>query len=147
VPAPVRLAALGAVAVVVVLNQTGLVAVRLPQNARQVPQTVYLRGPIRSNAQFGFEMGTGVRTLVTAMAPYLLLASLVLFPPGLMQVLAAGLAFGLTRGMVPVLWNLTADPSTVTARRQWDVLFGRWRAVVAWTALLICGTGALLVAV
>jgi transposase-like protein len=45
---------------------------------RQVPQDVFARGLYRAALQFGFEMGTGVRTYVPATTPYLLAA---FYPP------------------------------------------------------------------
>ena len=41
----------------------------LPQNRRVVPQGIYLNGRQFGAIQFGFEMGTGVRTFVTTSIP------------------------------------------------------------------------------
>ncbi|HEX8629494.1 MAG TPA: hypothetical protein VF755_15115 [Catenuloplanes sp.] len=144
-PGQVRLVLLVGIAAVLLLRQAGVIAVRLPQNARQVPQAVYLRSPVVANAQFGFEMGTGMRTLVTAVAPYLLLALLVLFPPTApWTVLGVGAVFGFVRGLVPVLWS-SASWRGAGARAQWDAMFTRSRTLIGWIALLTCGAGATLV--
>jgi hypothetical protein len=142
-PEPPRLLLLLAVALLLLVHQSGLVRVRLPQNARQVPQSVYTRHPVVANLQFGFEMGTGMRTLVTAVAPYLVLTLMLLFPPAGLTALVTGAAFGGTRGLVPMLWSMSADaPAT---RRRWDDLFARSRVMIGWASLLICSCGAALI--
>jgi len=144
IPWLLRLALLVVIGLLLLAHQAGLVTVWLPQNARQVPPSVYLRHPIAANLQFGFEMGTGMRTLVTALAPYLVLALIILFPPaGFLTALAVGVAFGGTRGLVPALWGVTAgSPAT---RRRWDERFAQSRYMIGWVSLLICCTGATLV--
>ena len=140
----VRVLVLLAVGLMLLIRQAGLVTLRLPQNARQVPQSVYLRHPVLANLQFGFEMGTGMRTLVTAVAPYLLLALMLLFPPAqLFTAVAVGAVFGMTRGIVPVLWKITADsPGT---RHWWDDRFADTRVLIGWLSLVVCCVGATLI--
>lgn len=91
----------------------GLVGVRLPQNARQVPQTVIARGPIVGSLQFGFEMGTGARTYVTAAAPITLAVAAVLIGSG-SEAVAAGLAFGAGRAVATISRRMSG------ASRVWD---------------------------
>lgn len=50
---------------------------------------------------FGFELGTGVRTLVTGSAPYLAVLVCILVADWHVS-LAAGLGFGVGRGLLPL---------------------------------------------
>lgn len=71
----------------------------LPQNARQVPQTVRGRGPSVGGFQFGFEMGTGLRTYMTTALPHVVVVAVVLGAnPG--AAVAGGLGFGAGRAMM-----------------------------------------------
>jgi hypothetical protein len=102
-PAPVRWALFGLVALPVLLRECGLVRFAVPQNARLVPEDVqHLRewGAL----QFGFEMGTGMRTYSPSALPHLVLVAVVLvvpFPAAF--ALAAGFAAG--RLAMPLLSN------------------------------------------
>jgi hypothetical protein len=81
-PDVVRTALIIAVAVLGVAREAGWVRIPMPQNARQIPQEV-LRTRIRRGAlQFGFELGTGVRTFVSASAPYVVALGLLLAHQG-----------------------------------------------------------------
>ncbi|BCL12306.1 hypothetical protein [Micromonospora sagamiensis] len=101
-PAHVRYAGVVAVAVVGLFRELGLVSLRLPQNARQVPQDVLQRSPRRGALQFGFELGTGVRTYVSASAPYVLAAALLLVGQRLEVAVLAGVGFGVGRALTPL---------------------------------------------
>ncbi|MEH0971485.1 hypothetical protein V6U77_10165 [Micromonospora sp. CPCC 205546] len=103
-PLPVRwrYALIVAVAVLGLLREVGLVPIRLPQNARQVPQDVLQRSLRRGALQFGFEMGTGVRTYVSASAPYVLAVALLLGGQRLHVAMLAGIGFGLGRASTPL---------------------------------------------
>ncbi|MEU6078465.1 hypothetical protein [Micromonospora sp. NPDC047074] len=101
-PAPWRYAAIVVVAVLGLLRELGLVSIRLPQNARQVPQDVLQRNIRRGSLQFGFEMGTGVRTYVSASAPYVLASALLLGGQHLHVALLAGFGFGVGRAFTPL---------------------------------------------
>lgn len=104
---------------VAALRDRGTVSFALPQRQRLIPQTVLRRGTVIGPAQFGFELGTGVRTYVTSTAPYLLATSVVVAAPRYTAVLvaAAGFAFG---RWVPVLRvALAAQPQVcATATRK-----------------------------
>ena len=90
-PRSVRVAAILAVAVLGVAREAGWVRIPLPQNARQIPQEV-LKYRIRRGAlRFGFELGTGVRTYVSASAPYVVAL-------GLLQQGASGSGSGSSLG-------------------------------------------------
>ncbi|MGC5330402.1 hypothetical protein [Micromonospora sp. DT62] len=101
-PVPWRYAGIVAVAVLGLLREVGLVPIRLPQNARQVPQDVLQRSLRRGALQFGFEMGTGVRTYVSASAPYVLAVALLLGGQRLHVAMLAGIGFGVGRAMTPL---------------------------------------------
>ncbi|MFG2011615.1 hypothetical protein ACGFNF_21370 [Micromonospora sp. NPDC048868] len=101
-PVPWRYAGIVGVAVLGLLREVGLVSIRLPQNARQVPQDVLQRSLRRGALQFGFEMGTGVRTYVSASAPYVLAVALLLGGQRLHVAMLAGVGFGVGRAMTPL---------------------------------------------
>jgi hypothetical protein len=102
-PTPWRFAAIVAVAVLGLLRELGLVPIRLPQNARQVPQDVLQRDLRRGALQFGFELGTGVRTYVSASAPYVLAIAILLGGQHLLAAMLAGVGFGVGRALTPLV--------------------------------------------
>lgn len=117
-PSPVRLGLVALAAAAVVAHELGLIRLPLPQNARQVPPEI-IRGPQAVGAlQFGFEMGTGVRTFMTSALPHLLLAAGLLLG-GFPWAAVLGLAFGVGRAIMPLQRMLHADPEA------WDVAFAR----------------------
>jgi hypothetical protein len=81
---------------VLVLRELRVVSFGLPQNARLVPQSVFRHGPHFGSFEFGFEMGTGVRTYVTSSLPYALVLAIG-FGSDLPTALIAGVGFGLGR--------------------------------------------------
>ncbi|WP_416903912.1 hypothetical protein [Micromonospora echinospora] len=138
-PASVRYAGVVAVAVAGLLRELGLVSIRLPQNARQVPQDVLQRNPRRGALQFGFEMGTGVRTYVSSSAPYVLAAALLLVGQRLDVVVLAGVGFGVGRALTPLTRRAAGSGD------RWDAdLRVRLRAVtVTGCAVLVVAFGLL----
>ena len=100
-PAPVRAAVLGVGAVLVLGRELGLWRLPVPENARLVPEDVQHRAHWGA-WQFGFEMGTGMRTYSPSALPHLVLAAVVLVVPlPTAPAVAAGFAAG--RFAVPVL--------------------------------------------
>lgn len=99
VPLPVRLTLLGLLAAAVLLREFGLVDFRVPENARLVPEHVLQRGPMLGGVQFGFEMGTGMRTYSPSSAPHLVLAAIVLALPW-DGALVAGVGFAFARWLM-----------------------------------------------
>ncbi|MCK1795241.1 hypothetical protein MTQ01_04295 [Streptomyces sp. XM4193] len=85
-----------------VARDAGVLRFPLPQNSRQVPQDVLQRDLVRGTLQFGFEMGTGVRTYVSATLPYVLALG-VLLAGEAQPALAAGVGFAVGRAATPVL--------------------------------------------
>ncbi|MEH1099532.1 hypothetical protein [Micromonospora sp. CPCC 205561] len=100
-PAPWRYAAIVAVAAVGLLRELGLAPIPLPQNARQIPRDVLQRG-LSGSMQFGFELGTGVRTYVSASAPYVLAVALLLGGQRPHVAMLAGIGFGAGRALTPL---------------------------------------------
>lgn len=112
-PPPPRwltLTVIGAVAFAVVLRDLRIIDVPLPQNRRQVRQSVLSMEPASGALMFGFEMGTGARTYMTGAAPYIAVVAVLAAGgsdplPGLL----AGIGFGLGRGLVPLASSLHHD--------------------------------------
>jgi hypothetical protein len=102
VPEGWRHAGIVAVAVLMLLRELGVVRIPLPQNTRQVPQDVLQRHLVSGALQFGFELGTGVRTYVSASAPYVLVAAVLLSGGQLHVALLVGLGFGAGRAATPL---------------------------------------------
>jgi hypothetical protein len=129
-PAPVRYTLFALVAVPVLLREVGLVRFPVPQNARLVPEDVqHLR---RWGAlQFGFEMGTGVRTYSPSALPHLVLAAVLLVVP-LPAAFALAAGFALGRLAMPLLSNLWSDDGS------WTHVWARSEPVVRPLLALTC---------
>ncbi|MGW1888011.1 hypothetical protein [Streptomyces sp. NPDC001970] len=139
-PAGGRQGLIAAAALLAALRDAGRLTLRLPQNARQIPQDVLRRHLARGALQFGFELGTGVRTYVSASAPYAMAVAVLLSGGSYVPALAAGLGFGAGRALTPALRRLSGDGD------RWDDLLARRLsgmtvacsvlvAAVAWTVL------------
>ncbi|SCL31610.1 hypothetical protein GA0070624_4299 [Micromonospora rhizosphaerae] len=102
-PASWRYATIVTVALLGVLREAGVVTIPLPQNPRQVPQDVLRRSPRRGALRFGFELGTGVRTYVSATAPYVLAVAVFLGGQRLQVAALAGVGFGAGRAATPLI--------------------------------------------
>jgi hypothetical protein len=129
-PDPARHALFVLVAVPVLLREAGLVRFPVPQNARLVPEDVqHLR---RWGAlQFGFEMGTGMRTYSPSALPHLVLVAVLLVVPlPAAFVLAAGFALG--RLAMPLLSNAWSDDGS------WTAVWARAERVVRPLLALTC---------
>jgi hypothetical protein len=96
----------------------------LPQRRRLVPQEVIRRADVEGPLQFGFEMGTGVRTFMPTALPHALVVFVVLLG-GLGPGVLAGLGFGLGRALMPVARSGHGDPA------RWDRLLARRLRLVA----------------
>ncbi|GAA0411887.1 hypothetical protein Acor_15860 [Acrocarpospora corrugata] len=106
---------------------------RLVQNRRLVPQEVIPRSRFEGPFQFGFEMGTGVRTFTPTALPHALVLTIILMG-GIGPGVLAGLGFGLGRVLMPLTRSLSGDP------QGWDHHLLRW---LAWVGRL-CAAGFLL---
>ena len=111
-PAPLRAALIGVAALVVLGREVGLWRFAVPENARLVPEDVQHRAHWGA-LQFGFEMGTGMRTYSPSALPHLVLAAVVLLVPlGAVPAVAVGFAAG--RFAMPVLSNAWSDDGSWT---------------------------------
>jgi hypothetical protein len=115
VPGPVRAGAFGLLAVVVLGRELGLWRFAVPENARLVPEDVQHHAQWGA-WQFGFEMGTGMRTYSPSALPHLTLAAVVLVVP-LPAALAVAAGFAGGRALMPVLSNAWSDDGAWT--RVW----------------------------
>jgi hypothetical protein len=129
-PAPVRYALFTLVAVPVLLREVGLVRFPVPQNARLVPEEVqHLR---RWGAlQFGFEMGTGMRTYSPSGLPHVVLAAVLLVVP-LPAAFGLAAGFALGRLAMPLLSNTWSDDGS------WTAVWARAEGVVRPLLALTC---------
>jgi hypothetical protein len=123
------------------LRDLGVLSIRLPQNARLVPQTLfYERGAARAALRFGFELGTGVRTYLSASAPYVLAAAIVLVG-NLEAAVVAGVAFGLGRALMPALRYASPEADAwdarLAARLRWFVPLSAGACLTAVAALAL----------
>ncbi|MET7365670.1 hypothetical protein ABZS61_07540 [Streptomyces sp. NPDC005566] len=137
IPVGVRQGLIVAVALLAVLRDTGKLSLRLPQNARQIPQDVLRRHLARGALQFGFELGTGVRTYVSASAPYAMAVAVLLSGGSYAPALAVGLGFGAGRALTPALRRLSGDGES------WDdLLAGRLSGMTVACSVLIAAAAA-----
>lgn len=122
IPPPARHAVILLAAALAVLRDAGLLRLPLPQRTWQVPQHV-LRRPIAGGLRFGFELGTGVRTYLSASTPYVLAIALLVgggVDSGLGTALAAGVGFGLGRACTPLVRLLSGAPDAWDTRLRLD---------------------------
>jgi hypothetical protein len=129
-PAPARYTLFALVTVPVLLREVGLVRFPVPQNARLVPEDVqHLR---RWGAlQFGFEMGTGMRTYSPSALPHLVLAAVLLVVP-LPAAFALAAGFALGRLAMPLLSNAWSEDGS------WTAVWARAERVVRPLLALTC---------
>ena len=104
-------------AVVALARDFGVVRFGLPENRRLIPQSVFRRGPLVGPMQFGFELGTGVRTYLPSTTPYLLALALAVMPPSWPVAILTGTAFGVGRSLTPWARYLASD------KARWDERF------------------------
>jgi hypothetical protein len=134
---PVTRALLLTALVLAVSRDLGVISLGLPQNGRQVTPRVAARDPLLGALQFGFEMGTGMRTFITASAPYVLVVGALLAASTLDAVIA-GIGFGFGRAIM-------AGSSLAAGADTW--LAAMRRRQRAFTVLCCLATGAAIIAV
>ena len=131
VPTAAVIVALVALAAFTLARDFRMIAVRLPENRRLIPEVVFRQGPITAAARFGYELGTGVRTYVPSTVPYLAGAAILLLQPPMIHAVAVGAAFGLGRFLMPVLRFTTNDVAA------WDATLKRRSAALVATAAVV----------
>lgn len=77
----------------------------LPQRRHQIPRETFTASPCHAAFRFAYELGTGVRTYITAAAPYALAMVLLLclpasFGASAFAIVAAALGYGIGRSLV-----------------------------------------------
>lgn len=97
------------------LRALGVLCLELPQRRVQIPRETFNLAPRRSAFRFAFELGTGVRTYITATAPYALALTLVLCAPlslgaAVMAAAAAATGYGIGRSLVIVSQTVLRRP-------------------------------------
>jgi hypothetical protein len=103
VRAPLPQAARCAIAVAalaaMLLQERGVLRLRLPENRRLVPESVFRLGRHLGPLAFGVEMGTGARTYLPSALPYAAAAAVLLLASA-PAALGAGAGFGLGRALM-----------------------------------------------
>jgi hypothetical protein len=135
-PPGVRAGVTVAVAVFVLAGECGLHRVLLPHRRAQVPSAVISAGAAAGALQFGFEMGSGVRTHMPSNLPYLPLVVVLLTGTWVGAVLA-GLGFGLGRATMALGRQRSRDPE------WWD---HQWQRHQRWLRIALALAAGLLVA-
>ncbi|HEY6424078.1 MAG TPA: hypothetical protein VIY28_12690 [Pseudonocardiaceae bacterium] len=132
-PAPARAGLVVAVALFVLAGECGLHRISLPHRRAQVPSAVIGGGTEAGALQFGFEMGSGMRTHMPSNLPYLPLVAVLLVGTWTAALLA-GLGFGLGRAAMTLGRHHGRDPA------WWDRQWQRHeRALRVVLALGCCG--------
>jgi hypothetical protein len=131
VPIFMRAAIVLLVAIGALLRDLHVTHFWVPQNARQIPQSVFQRGLGRASLQFGYELGTGVRTYIPTTLPYVVAVGLLLLTPNPLAALAAGIGFGLGRALSLLLRLLSGRDDA------WDEAFERWEDFISPSGIVI----------
>lgn len=111
------------VALFVLAGELGLHRVTLPHRRAQVPTTVVGAGADAGALQFGFEMGSGVRTHMPSNLPYLALGAVLLLS-NWAAALLTGLGFGLGRAAMALGRHFGRDTA------WWDGQWSRYGRVL-----------------
>ena len=128
-----RYLAIVALALLGMLRDIGILPIWVPQNARQVPQEVMRHNLRRGALQFGFELGTGVRTYVSASAPYVLALAVLLGGQPLWVAALTGVGFGSGRALTPLIRLASGNVD------GWDADLRTWLRAIA---VLACAAAA-----
>ncbi|MFN2556489.1 MAG: hypothetical protein ABR592_06365 [Nitriliruptorales bacterium] len=106
-PLPLRSSLFLGVAVLALLREFGVDAIPLPQPQRQVPREVFAAGLARGSLRFGFELGLGFRTYISASSTYVLASGIALlrFEPMTAFAAACGFALGRAAPSWTRYWN------------------------------------------
>ena len=132
IPDPVRYAVVVVSGAVFALRDARVLRFWMPQNARQVPQDVMQRHLLRGSLQFGFELGTGVRTYVSANAAYVVALAVLLSGTDYWPALLVGLGFGVGRAVTPLSRVASGDGA------DWDArLIGRLTVITVGSSLVV----------
>jgi len=140
-PELARHAALLLAAGIAVLRDAGVLRLPLPQRGWQVPQHVLHGGAVGGAVRFGVELGTGVRTYLSATTPYVLALALLLGTGGVGTAVALGGGFGMGRAATPSVRMLSGDQDAWDGRLRRNarplVTVGAVATAVALLAMLL----------
>lgn len=125
-------------AIAAILRDFGVLPIPLPERRQLVPKSVLTQAPPSAALVFGFELGLGFRTYVSASAPYLLLLALLVYAGPLPIYLASGAAFGLGRLAMPVTRYFAINGE------EWDELIQIRARLIRATSALAAAFGATL---
>ncbi|MDQ4129594.1 MAG: hypothetical protein M3133_01155 [Actinomycetota bacterium] len=100
-PVTLRLWVFLAIALFTLLHELGVAALPLLQPRWQVPREVFEHGLVSGSLKFGFELGLGFRTYVSASSVYVLAGGLALLTTAPLMTFAAAVGFGLGRATPP----------------------------------------------
>jgi hypothetical protein len=131
-PLPVRAGLLGLLVLIGIGCDAKLLPFRLPQNARQVPSDIIVRADGAGALQFGFEMGTGLRTFMPTHMPHVLAGLALLVVPWWAAPLL-GTCFALGRVIMVHSAVRLGDAAA------WDKAFARRRTLIyaaCWVSIL-----------
>lgn len=129
-------ALLSGAAMLGVARDLGIEIMRFPEKRRLVPRTVLDKGPLAGPLQFGFEMGTGVRTYVSSSAPYVVALFLLLSRPPFACAFLTGAGFGIGRWAMPIArWVSRVD-------ERWDRRLGSRLRVIVLGSGIVCAASA-----
>lgn len=106
---PLAAGVIAALTMAAMARDLGIIRLHLPQNGRQVRQSVIGMPAVTGSLMFGFELGTGMRTFVTGAAPYVLVIAIVVAADRPTDALLAGAAYGVGRGLLPIDRALPRD--------------------------------------
>jgi hypothetical protein len=122
--------ALAAAIVALTLREVGVLRFWLPQNKRLVPEHVNRHGRVFGPLQFGFELGTSVRTYTPSALPHAAALTVALIA-GPLGAAAAGVGFGLGRSAMTI-GNLRYSDDN-----GWDLVWTRHERLIR--AVLVFG--------
>lgn len=96
-PRVFRYGAFSILVVMAALRELGVEPIPFPQVRRQVPREVFEDGMLTGSVKFGFQLGLGFSTYVTASSAFVLAGGLALLPIGIAALPAAAVGFGAGR--------------------------------------------------
>jgi hypothetical protein len=135
-PAGFRLITLAGLLAVILPFELAGRPLSLPQNRRAIPQTIIPRPHPDGPLQFGFEMGTGLRTFMPTALPHALLVTVLLAGDPVTGLLA-GVGFAVGRAMMPMTRARHPRPAT------WDEILLHRLSLIG----RLCAAGFVLVVV
>ena len=120
---------ISAIAVMAIIGKT----TSLPQNRRQIPQTVTHTGDPQGALQFGFELGCMMRTYISSCYPHILIVLVVLLGENVLNGIVAGT--GIALGRASTALNRLGYSTTET----WQIAMARNRKLVGAVHLMCVG--------